>query len=278
MTGSGDRSSWTTDTSSPSRELGQHTQAYGQVISLPSFEGRFNPAIYLAWELEVEQVFSHHDFSELERVRAATRAFTGFASVWWSVHCKKNIDNQPTTWKVLKAVMRQQFFPPYYRRELRRKLEQLKQGSNTVHAYYQEFKSYMHHCDIEESEDDTMNRFFGGLNHDIQARFRYIPHCITGMYVHACTFERQLQEDALGDYNNYYSSSCSPPPVGYSTIAPTRAAPPRIVSAISSQEYGTLSTSVPTSATSLRGNSKGLDGLPKKGVLNPLGGSSPKRS
>ena len=52
------------------------------------------------------------------------------------------------------------FFPPYYHRELLRKLEQLKQGSNTIHAYYQDFKSYMHHCDIEESEDDTMNRFF----------------------------------------------------------------------------------------------------------------------
>ena len=157
--------------------------------------------------------------------------------------------------------MRQQFFPPYYRRELRRKLEQLKQGSNTVHPYYQEFKSYMHRCDIEESEDDTMNRFFGGLNHDIQARFRYIPRCITSMYVRACTFERQIQEDALGDYNNYNSSSCSPPPVGSSTVAPTRAAPPRIVSAISSQEYGTLSMSVPTSATSLRGNSKGTDDI-----------------
>ena len=70
MTGSGDRSSWTTDTSSPSREVGQDTQEYGQVICLTSFEGRFNPTIYLAWELEVEQVFSHHDFSELERVRA----------------------------------------------------------------------------------------------------------------------------------------------------------------------------------------------------------------
>ena len=66
MTGSEDRSSWTTDTSSPSREVGQLTQAQGQVISLPSFEGRFNPAIYLAWEFEVEQVFSNHDFSELE--------------------------------------------------------------------------------------------------------------------------------------------------------------------------------------------------------------------
>ena len=41
------------------------TQAQGQVISLLSFEGRFNPAIYLAWELEVEQVFRHHNFSNL---------------------------------------------------------------------------------------------------------------------------------------------------------------------------------------------------------------------
>ena len=61
MTGSGDRRFWTTDTSSPSRELGQHTQAHGQVIFLPLFEGRFNPAIYLAWELEVEKVFCHND-------------------------------------------------------------------------------------------------------------------------------------------------------------------------------------------------------------------------
>ena len=66
----------------------------------------------------------------------------------------------------------------------------------------------------------------------------------------------------MGEYNNYYSSSCSPPSVGYSTIAPTRAAPPRIVSAISSQEYGTLPSSVPTSATSLRqGNCKGIDDI-----------------
>src|SRR3989337_4428924 len=90
-----------------------------------------------------------------------------------------------------------------------------------------------------------MNRFVGVLNHDIRARFKYIPCCITGMYVRACTFERQLQEDALGDYNNYYSSSCSPPPVGSSTVAPTRAATPQIVSAASYQVYGTLSSSIP---------------------------------
>ena len=90
-------------------------------------------------------------FSELESVRATTRAFTGFSSVWWSVHCKKNIDNQPTTWKDLKYVMRQQFFPPYYRRELLRKFDQFKQGNNTVHAYYQEYtcdKSFTYMCKL----------------------------------------------------------------------------------------------------------------------------------
>ena len=86
---------------------------------------------------------------------------------------RKKIDNQPTTWKDLKDIMRQQFFPPYYRRELLPKFEQFKQGNNIIHAYYQEFKSYMHHCDIEESEDDTRNRFFRSLNHDIDARLVY---------------------------------------------------------------------------------------------------------
>ena len=81
----------------------------------------------------------------------------------------------------MKYIMRQQFFPPYYRCELLRKF---KQGNNTVHAYYQEFKSYMNHCDIEESEDDTMNRFFGGLNHDIRARFSiFIVALLVCMFV-----------------------------------------------------------------------------------------------
>ena len=66
----------------------------------------------------------------------------------------------------------------------------------------------------------------------------------------------------MGDYNNNYSSSWSPPQVGSSTVAPTRAAPPQIMSATSSQVYGALSMPVPTSATSLRqGNTKGIDDI-----------------
>src|ERR1043165_9338838 len=265
MTGSGVTSSWQTETCSPPRAMRPHKEAYGQVISLPSFEGRFNPVVYLDWELEVEQIFASNNFSDLERVRATTRAFTGFASIWWSVYIKQNIHNKPTIWKDLKAIMRHKFVPPYYRRELLRKLEQLKQGSNTVHAYYQEFKSYMHKCDIEESEDDRKNIFFNGLNDDIRARFHYIPRCIIGMYVRACTFERQIQEDALGDYDDYdgyYSRPCSPPPIVSFAIASSTTTMPPILSVISPSASMTFPSSVPTSFESLQqGNNKGIDDI-----------------
>src|SRR3954464_8977466 len=262
MTGSRVTNSWPTETCSPRRAMRPHKEAYGQVISLPSFEGRFNPVVYLNWELEVEQIFASNNFSELERVRATTRAFTGFASISWSVYIKQNIHNKPTIWKDLKAIMRHKFVPPYYRRELLRNLEKLKQGCNTVHAYYQEFKSYMHKCDIEESEDDRKNRFFNGLNDDIRTRFHYIPCCIIGMYVRACTIERQIQEDALGDYDGYYSKPCSPPPIVSFAIAPSTTTMPPIVSVISPPASMTFPSSVPTSSESLQqDNNKGIDDI-----------------
>src|SRR3954465_12986352 len=89
-----------------------------------------------SYSLKFRKNFTSNNFSEFERVRATTRTFTGFASIWWSVYIKQNVDNQPTIWKDMKAIMRHKFVPPYYRRELLRNLEQLKQGCNNVHAYY----------------------------------------------------------------------------------------------------------------------------------------------
>src|SRR4051812_11559493 len=54
MTGSRVTSSWPMETCSPPRAMRPHNESYGQVISLPSFEGRFNHVVYLDWEIEVE--------------------------------------------------------------------------------------------------------------------------------------------------------------------------------------------------------------------------------
>ena len=105
MAGSGVRISWAstivgdlsppTTTQQPPREVRPHKQAHGHVISLPYFQGRFNPAIYLDWELEVEQIFASNNFLEYDKVKSTTRAFIGFASIWWGVYIKKNIIINP---------------------------------------------------------------------------------------------------------------------------------------------------------------------------------------
>jgi hypothetical protein len=42
----------------------------------------------------------------------------------------------PQTWNALKQRMKSRFVPPYYQRDLRLKLQTLKQGDKEVEAYY----------------------------------------------------------------------------------------------------------------------------------------------
>src|SRR3954465_2410702 len=82
------------------------------------------------------------------------------------------------------------------------------------------------------------------------------------MYVRAFTFERQIQEDALGDYDGYYSKRCSPPLIVSFAIAPSTTTMPPIVSVISPPASMTFPSSVPTSSVSLQqGNHKGIDDI-----------------
>ena len=73
----------------------------------------------------------------------------------------------PQTWSVLKQRMKSHFVPPYYQRDLRLKLQNLKQGDKGVEEYYQELLIGLACCGIREDDDDTSARFFGGLNRDI---------------------------------------------------------------------------------------------------------------
>ena len=56
----------------------------------------------------------------------------------------------------------------YYQRDLRLKLQNLKQGDKGVEEYYQELLIGLARCGIHEDDEDISARFFGGLNRDIQ--------------------------------------------------------------------------------------------------------------
>ena len=151
------------------RELQRDPNAHDQVnVSIPPYNGRFRPALYIEWEFEINDIFSSHNFAEHAKVKIAVCSFTGYASVWWSEYYRLHPDYIPTTWDDLKLAMRNTFVPAYYTRGMIKKLQHLKQGSDTVMKYYDDLQTTLLHSLLEESEEDFMDRFWGGLNRDIQ--------------------------------------------------------------------------------------------------------------
>ena len=67
-------------------------------FKIPSYNGKYDPAAYIDWELEVEQTFSCHDIPASAQVKTATNAFTDFALMWWRDYTKKHPTVIPTTW------------------------------------------------------------------------------------------------------------------------------------------------------------------------------------
>jgi hypothetical protein len=66
--------------SSPPLERQPLTGDHDQVISLPTYAGRYNLGAYLDWECEVDHTFGYHDFREYEIVSTVPQTFTDFAS------------------------------------------------------------------------------------------------------------------------------------------------------------------------------------------------------
>jgi hypothetical protein len=75
-------------------------------FKIPSFNGKYDLAAYLGWELEVEQKFSCHDIPANSQVKAAISEFTDFALIWWREYKRKLPINSVTTWTQLKTAMR----------------------------------------------------------------------------------------------------------------------------------------------------------------------------
>jgi hypothetical protein len=88
-------------------------------FKIPPFNGKYDPAAYLDWELEVEEKFSCHASSQ---VKAAISEFTDFSLIWWSEYKNKNPIVVPTTWEQLKTAMRHCFVPSYYACDLLNKM------------------------------------------------------------------------------------------------------------------------------------------------------------
>ncbi|RDY08618.1 hypothetical protein CR513_07123, partial [Mucuna pruriens] len=139
-------------------------------ISIPTFQGKNDPEVYLEWERKVEHVFDCHNYSEEKKVKLVVVEFTDYASIWWDqfvINRHRNGERPIRTWEDMKSIMRRRFVPSYYHRDLHRKLQSLTQGSMSVEDYYKEMKIAMIRANVKEDREVAMTRFIGGLKKEI---------------------------------------------------------------------------------------------------------------
>ena len=94
----------------------------------------------------------------------------------------------------MKRTMRSRFVPSYYARDMLNKLQLLRQGPNSVETYYQEMMIALSRCDLQETEDARISRFYGGLNREIRDILEYKEYNTMNRLFHfACKAEREVQ-------------------------------------------------------------------------------------
>ena len=139
-------------------------------MKIPSFNGKADVDAYLEWERKVEMVFNCQNYSDDKKVKLAALEFSDYALIWWDELVKSRRRNRElpiASWDEMKRIMRKKYVPTYYHRDLHHQLQRLIQGSKSVDEYYKEMELLLIKANIVEEEDQTMARFFGGLNKEI---------------------------------------------------------------------------------------------------------------
>ncbi|CAM8937210.1 unnamed protein product [Rhodiola kirilowii] len=97
----------------------------------------------------------------------------------------------------MKREMRERFIPSHYRRDIFDKLQNLRQGKQSVEEYHKEMEKAMIRANIHEHEEQSMARFLYGLNPNVKRVVELQPYHNVIELVHlASKAERQLQEDS----------------------------------------------------------------------------------
>ena len=110
----------------------------------------------------------------------------------------------------MKQVMRRRFVPSNYQRDLRNRLQMLKQEKRSVDEYYKEIELLLVQTGIREDTDSKMARFLSDLNEEVAGFVEIFPyHTLQDLVDQAMRIERKVQHEIRG--KSYASHSIAAP-------------------------------------------------------------------
>ncbi|GKD60374.1 putative reverse transcriptase domain-containing protein [Tanacetum coccineum] len=168
----------------------------GMRVNIPDFAGdTLSLEGFIDWLVAVEEVFEFKEVPENKRVSLIATKLRGRASAWWQqLKLTRERVGKPriTSWQKMKKCMRANFIPYNYQRHMYQRLQNLKQGSKSVEDYTTEFYKLIARNDIQETKDQLVSRYIGGLRVQIiDSVNMFDPMTLSDAYQRALAFEKQ---------------------------------------------------------------------------------------
>ncbi|GKA94504.1 putative reverse transcriptase domain-containing protein [Tanacetum coccineum] len=114
-----------------------------------------SPEGFMNWLVTVEKVFEFKEVPKNKRVSLITTKLHGRAAAWWQklkMIRERDGKLRITSWQKMKKCMRANFIPHNYQRQMFQRLQNLKQGSESVEDYTTKFYQLITRNDIQEIE------------------------------------------------------------------------------------------------------------------------------
>ncbi|GKE45616.1 putative reverse transcriptase domain-containing protein, partial [Tanacetum coccineum] len=156
------------------------------------------------WESGM-RVFEFKEVPENKRVSLIATKLCGRASAWWQqLKLTRERVGKPrvTSWRKMKKLLRENFIPHNYKRLMYQRLQNLKQGTKSVKDYTTEFYQLIARNAIQETEDQLVSRYIGGLRVQIMDSVNMLNSVtLSDAYQHALAFEKQNRRTKVGGGN-----------------------------------------------------------------------------
>ncbi|GJZ20653.1 putative nucleotidyltransferase, ribonuclease H [Tanacetum coccineum] len=145
----------------------------------PEFHRGTNPDNFIEWLNDIENIFEDKGYSDEKSYKVVVLKFKKYASLWWeNVKSKRERDGKAKikSWRKLKKLLKERFPPDSYKQDLYIKMTNFKQGNLNFDDYTHEFEQLMLRSGIQEKQEQTIDRYIGGLNHDIAEKLELQPY------------------------------------------------------------------------------------------------------
>ncbi|XP_020683521.2 uncharacterized protein LOC110100366 [Dendrobium catenatum] len=197
------------------RQYNSRNQAEFKVrVDIPFFDGHVHIEDYLDWEKAVENFFDYMEIDPSKQVKYVACRLRSGASAWWTqvLQTRQREAKGPVrTWARMKQLLRSQFLPTDYEQILYMQYQQCVQGNRSVSEYTEEFHRLCACNNLNESTNQLVARYNGGLKYGIQDKLELnfvwsLPQAIN----FALKAEMQMSRSSRTSYSRRQMSELSP--------------------------------------------------------------------